>query len=52
MSTPVRAVPAATARTVPSPPAAMTRPAPEATARRACMTPGSAGVVSSQTGPA
>ena len=52
MSTPVSAIPAATVRTVPSPPAATTRRAPEATARRACMVPGSAGVVSSQSGPA
>ena len=50
-STSVPARPAATARTVPSPPTAMTRRAPLATASRAWVAPGSATVVSSQTGP-
>ena len=49
---PVLARPAATERTVPSPPAATTSLAPAARARRACIVPGSETLVSNHTGPA
>ena len=45
----VRASSEETARTVPSPPATMTRSTPASRARRAMERPGSSGVVSSQT---
>ena len=48
MRTPDPAMPAATARTVPSPPAAMTMDAPSLRARTACPVPGSSRVVSRQ----
>ena len=48
MRTPDPAMPAATARTVPSPPAAMTTEAPSSRARTACPVPGSSRVVSRQ----
>ena len=50
MRTPDPAIPAATARTVPSPPAAITTAAPRETASTAWPAPGSSRVVSNQWG--